>query len=258
MSTNGKVAVVTGSAKGIGKAVAKILSGYGYSIAIADLDIEKAQITADEIKDRGGDAKPFEMDVSSSTSVQQAVEQIVETYKTIDALINCAGIVCSEKLHNLDEKLWDKVMNVNLKSVYLVSKVVVPYMIAQKNGRIINFSSQAGKIGELGNGVYCASKAGVSMLTQVQSLELAEYNINVNAVAPGYTNTEIMQSVFQKRGPLENITPEKYEKNLLESVPLKRMAEPDEIGELIAFLVSDKANYITGITITIAGGKTLI
>ena len=258
MDLKGKVAVVTGGAKGIGKGVAHILSGYGAKVAIADLDDEKAAVTANSIQNRGGIAAAFHIDVSSSKSVQEAVKLIIYTYGAIDILVNCAGIVCSAKLHELDETLWDKVMDVNLKSVYLVSKAVVPYMIAQKSGSIINFSSQAAKIGELGNGVYCASKAGVAMLTQVQGLELAEYNINVNAVAPGYTNTEIMQAVFQKRGPLEGVTPEQYKTKLLESVPMKRMAEPEEIGELIAFLASEKAKYITGISVTIAGGKTLI
>lgn len=130
-------------------------------------------------------------------------------------------------------------------------------MIKYKYGKIVNISSQASKVGEAGNDPYCASKAAVNVLTQVLALELAPYNINVNAVCPGYTDTVIMQQVFEKRGPIEGMSPKEYEENLLSNVPLKRMAKPEEIGELIAFLASDRSNYITGVAITIAGGKVL-
>ena len=151
-------------------------------------------------------------------------------------------------------------MNVNLKSIYLLSQKVAKNMITNKvkSGKIVNISSQASKIGEYGNGVYCISKAGVNMLTQVLGLELAEHGISVTAVCPGYVNTEMIQEVFQKRGPLEGMTPKEYEKSLTDLVPLKRLVEPEEIAEFILYLSSDKADYITGVSLTIAGGRTLI
>jgi NAD(P)-dependent dehydrogenase (short-subunit alcohol dehydrogenase family) len=161
-------------------------------------------------------------------------------------------------LVDLKEEVWDRVMDVNAKSVFLVSQAVAKNMIKEKYGKIINISSQAAKIGEAGNGPYCASKAAVSMLTQVFALELAQYNINVNAICPGYVDTDIMQQVFKIRGPLEGMTPDQYRAYLLSDVPLKRMAHTREIGELVAFMASDLASYITGVSITISGGKTLI
>jgi NAD(P)-dependent dehydrogenase (short-subunit alcohol dehydrogenase family) len=161
---------------------------------------------------------------------------------------------------DVEEDEWDRVMNINLKSIFLLSREVAKMMIRDKvkTGKIVSISSQASKIGELGNGVYCISKAGVNMLTQVLALELAEHGISVNAVCPGYVNTEMMQLVFQKRGPLEGMTPEEYEESLVSKVPMGRMASPEEIASLMIYLSSEESSYITGSSITIAGGKTLI
>lgn len=126
------------------------------------------------------------------------------------------------------------------------------------NGKIVSVSSQASKIGEVGNGAYCASKTALNSLTEVLGLELAEFGISVNAICPGYVNTEMMQQVFQKRGPIEKMTPKEYEEILTSSIPMKRLANPKEIAELMLFLSSEKANYITAVTVTIAGGKTII
>jgi NAD(P)-dependent dehydrogenase (short-subunit alcohol dehydrogenase family) len=255
MLTN-RVAFVTGAAKGIGKATALTLAGYGADVAVVDVlkDVER---TADEIRALGRKSAGILMDVTRKEQVDSAVKVAVQQFKKIDILVNCAGIVTSSLLVDLDEETWDRIMNVNLKGVFLVTQAVTKEMIKAGYGKIVNFSSQASKIGEAGNGPYCASKAAINVLTQVLALELAAYNINVNAVCPGYTDTEIMQQVFQKRGPLEGMSPEEYEAKLLAGVPLKRMARPEEIGELVAFLSSDRAGYITGITVTIAGGKVL-
>ena len=131
-------------------------------------------------------------------------------------------------------------------------------MISNNYGKIVNISSQGAKIGEVGNGAYCCSKAAVSMLTQVLGLELAPHNINVNAICPGPTDTELMQSVFRERAPLAGLTPEAYKAQWVKNVPLNRIARPEEMGEFVAFLVSDKAEYITGVSLTIAGGMTTI
>jgi NAD(P)-dependent dehydrogenase (short-subunit alcohol dehydrogenase family) len=255
---NNKNAFITGSAQGIGRGIALKLAKYGANIIAADINEDGLQKTINKIKEMERKTIPLKMDVSDKKQVNEGVKKALDEFKTIDILVNCAGITNSSLLVDLKEEIWERVMDVNAKSVFLVSQAVAKNMIKEKRGKIINISSQAAKVGEAGNGVYCASKAAVSMLTQVFALELAQYNINVNAVCPGYVDTDIMQEVFEKRGPLEGMTHEQYKRHLLSNVPLKRMAQTGEIGELVAFLASDLSSYITGVSIIIAGGKTLI
>jgi len=255
---NNKNAFITGSAQGIGRGIALKLAKYGANIIAADINEDGLKKTINKIKEMERKTIPLKMDVSDKKQVNEGVKKALDEFKTIDILVNCAGITNSSLLVDLKEEIWERVMDVNAKSVFLVSQAVAKNMIKEKRGKIINISSQAAKVGEAGNGVYCASKAAVSMLTQVFALELAQYNINVNAVCPGYVDTDIMQEVFEKRGPLEGMTHEQYKRHLLSNVPLKRMAQTGEIGELVAFLASDLSSYITGVSIIIAGGKTLI
>lgn len=256
---NGKTALVTGSAQGIGKAIALTLAQYGCNLAIADIKIEKMEQAKEEIEKLGRKALPLKLDVTDSRQIEECVAEAAAQLDGIDILVNNAGISHSSLLTELSEKDWDMVMNVNAKSMFLVTKAVAKKMIERgRGGKVINISSQASKIGEYGNGVYSCSKALVNMLTQVYALELAQYGINVNAICPGYVNTEIMQKVFRERGPIEGMTPKQYEEKLLERVPLGRMIEPSEIGEFIAFLASNKSGYITGVSYTIAGGSTMI
>lgn len=259
LNLNGKVAFITGAAQGIGKATAMVLARYGCDLVIGDLKVGTLDGVAKQVEAIGVKVLPIQMNVSKSEDINKAVEQAIEHFGRIDILINCAGISHSSLIVELDESEWDRVMDINGKSVYLCSKAVANSMIkAGIKGKIISVSSQASKLGEYGNGVYSCSKAVVNTLTQVMGQELAQHGINVSAVCPGYINTEIMQKVFRERGPLEGMTAENYEKKLLEKVPMRRMAEPEEIGEFMAFLASDKANYITGVALTIAGGSTTI
>ena len=254
-----KNVLVTGAAQGIGKATALVFAGYGCNVIATDIKMEGVNKTVEEIKAMGKDALAIEMDVSNADQVKAGVAKAAAAFGDIHVLANCAGISHSSLLKDLTEAEWDKVMDINGKSVFMVTKEIANHMIERGiKGKIVSVSSQASKIGEAGNGVYCCSKAAVNLLTQVFALELAPYDINVNAVSPGYINTEIMQKVFRERGPLEGMTPKQYEDKLLERVPLKRMAEPEEIGEFMAYLASGKAGYITGVSLTIAGGTTLI
>lgn len=256
----GKVCIITGSARGIGKAVALKFAEQGANIILIDINKEGIIKTAEEVKANGAIAIPMVVDITSGTGIVEAVAEIEDKFGKIDVLANCAGIVTSNLILDTEESEWDKVFNVNLKSIFLLSQAVAKSMIKTNvnNGRIVSISSQASKIGEYGNGSYSASKAGVNSLTQVLALELAEYGISVNAVCPGYVNTEMMQEVFNNRGSIENMTSEQYESTLVTEVPMKRMAEPEEIAELVLYLSSNKSNYITGTAITIAGGKTII
>jgi NAD(P)-dependent dehydrogenase (short-subunit alcohol dehydrogenase family) len=198
--------------------------------------------------------------MSDFPAVRKVMAGIDSQFGAIQIMANCAGISTSGLLCDVPEEMWDRVININLKSIFIASTLAARNMITNKvkNGRIVNISSQASKIGELGNGVYCVSKAGVNMMTQVLGLELAEHGIAVSAVCPGYVDTEIMQKVFHERGPLEGMTPAEYEEKLTSMVPMRRMVSPEEVADFMLFLSSDKAGYITGVSLTIAGGKTLI
>jgi len=258
MDLKNKVAIVTGASQGIGKAVALVLAKYGANIVAADIKTDGITQVVEKTKLLGRRGLAVTMDVSNKEQVNTAVRKATEEFGEIDILVNCAGIIASSLVVDLKEDIWDKIMDVNAKGVFLVSQAVAKEMIKNSiKGKIVNISSIAAKVGEAGNGPYCASKAAVSMLTQVLALELAPYGINVNAICPGHTDTEMMQQVFQKRGPIEGFTPEQYKGKLILDIPLKRMAKPEEIGELVAFLVSDKSEYVTGVAITIAGGKLL-
>jgi NAD(P)-dependent dehydrogenase (short-subunit alcohol dehydrogenase family) len=256
----GKLCIVTGAARGMGKALAIKYAEHGANVVLMDLNKESVEAAAKEIEALGVQALPLTLDVTSSQEINKAIDEIESKFTKINVLANCAGISTSKLIIDVEEEEWDRVFNVNLKSVYLLSKRVAKNMIENKvkNGKMITISSQASKIGELGNGPYCASKAAVNSITQVLGLELAQYGIAVNAVCPGYVNTEMIQQVFQKRGPIEGMTPKEYEETLTSQVPMKRMAEPEEVAEFMLFLSSEKANYITGVSLTIAGGKTII
>ena len=258
MDLKNKTAFVTGAAQGIGEAVALVLASYGADIIAADINLEGAQQTAKNIGKMGRKGLAVQLNVSKSESVNQAVEQAIQTFGTIDIHVNAAGIAVASKLTDVSEELWDRIMDVNAKGVFLCCKAVAKYMIKNKKGKIINVSSQTGKIGEEANGVYSCSKAAVNIFTQVFALEMAPYGINVNAVCPGPVDTEMMEKAFVNFGRIKGIEPEELKRNWIDSIPLKRMARPEEIGEIVAFLSSDKSDYITGVSYTIAGGSTLI
>ncbi|WP_434663310.1 SDR family NAD(P)-dependent oxidoreductase [Klebsiella sp. MISC125] len=256
----GKVCVVTGAARGIGKAVAIKYAACGADVVLIDLDKEAIERVAHEVESYGVSVLPLAVNVASAAELNAAFLKIEAKYKKVDVLANCAGISVSKLLKDLTEDEWQRVFNVNLKSIFLLSTMVARNMIEQgvKNGKIVSVSSQASKIGEVGNGPYCASKAGLNALTQVHALELAEYGISVNSVCPGYVDTEMLREVLQKRSLVEGKSPDEYEKQLMAQVPMQRLAKAEEIAEFMLFLSSDGANYITGTSMTIAGGKTII
>lgn len=257
----GKTCLVTGSARGIGRAVAAKMAENGADVVMMDIREDMLRQSAKEIADEYAvKTYPIKVDATSSESIHHAMDQAFKAAKTIDVLANCAGISTSNMLIHVEDAEWDRVFNVNLRAIFTFSKLFARHRIEanEKGGKIVSISSQASKIGEYGNGVYSISKAGVNMLTQVLGLELAQYGISVTAVCPGYVNTEMMQEVFQKRGPLEGMSPDAYREKLTGGIPFGRMCEPTEVAELMTFLASDRAEYITGVTVTIAGGTTII
>lgn len=257
MDFNGKVAFITGAGSGIGKTAALLLAEYGADIVAVDIDLESVTEVCGEVNALNKKALPLQLDVTNKAEIDNTVRMAINEFGKIDILVNSAGIISTSLLVDAEEEMWDRVMNVNAKGVFLCSQAVAKEMIKQESGKIINISSIASKTAEYANGIYCTSKAAVNMISQTLALELAKYNINVNAVCPAYTDTDMMQNVFNNRGPVEGMTPEEYKSLLTSYVPLGRMAEPIEIAELIAFLASNKSDFITGTTQTIAGGKEL-
>lgn len=258
MELKNKVAIVTGAAQGIGKSTALVLATYGSDIIVADLNLDVAQNTADDIRAMGRNAIAIKIDVSNKTSVEDGVDTAIKHFGKIDILVNAAGVSIASMVETLPEDIWDLTMNINVKGVFLCCQAVIKHMKENRSGKIINLSSRAAKIAEISLSSYCSSKAAVGMFTQVLALEMAPYNINVNAVCPGLVDTEMIQKAIIRISNERGLDPEEYRKSWVEEVPFKRMAKPEEIGELIAFLASDKSEYITGASINISGGTTMV
>ncbi len=250
-----KVVIVTGGARGIGQGITLALAKENASIVIVDVLDDLAKRVAEQVKGIGSRVLVVKADVSESRQVNEMVQQAIERFLKIDILVNNAGILRVGSVVDLSEEDWEKVISVNLKSVFLCSKAVIPHMIKQKSGKIINIASQAAKTGEAFNSPYCVSKAGVVSLTQCLALELAKYSINVNAICPGVVDTEMMTKVYEERSALYGLVPEEYKRELELAIPLGRIERPDDVAKLVVFLASSESEYMTGQAVNITGGK---
>ena len=249
---------VTGAASGMGKACALKFAQSGANVAMADIDEERLKEAEKEAAQYGTRIKSYILDVSDGQQVDRVLETAWKDSGSIDILVHAAGIVILGLLHELGREQWDKTMAVNLEGTYLVNHKMTQLMMGRKYGKIINFSSIAGKIGESYNAAYSASKGGVSLLTQSLALEMAPFNITVNAVAPGKIMTEQTEGAARWWAKKRKITPEEFIAEVADSVPVKRFGTPEEVADCVLFLGSDMSSYITGQTITVAGGYTLI
>lgn len=238
-----KTAVVTGAGVGIGKGIALALAQEGYDVVVADLSQENSEQTSDELGKLGVKSIAVTCDVSKAGDVQALFEQTVKEFGKVDVLVNNAGIYPFVPFEKMQEADWDKVMNVNLKSVFLCSKEALKSMPA--GGRIINISSIAAVQGFAGLVHYCASKGGVNGMIRALALELAPKKITVNAVAPGAIKTPGAQST------------EEIEKQTIAGIPMGRMGQPEDIANAVVFLASEKSSYITGQSIVVDGGWTV-
>jgi len=248
----GKVAIVTGAASGIGRAIALDLAEAGANVVVADVASEGAEKVAREIGSAGGKAIAVETDVTDSKEVEQMVQQTIEGFGKIDILINNAGIIGRSSVMDMKEDELDRTFEVNLKGVVLCSQAVARHMIEQRSGKIVNMgsslSSRASVCNFSGGGAdYCASKAAVQAFTRALAMELGPYGINVNAIAPGVTNTPMHEGLWEMAAI--------YYQN---SVPLGRLAEPGDIADVVVFLVTDAARYVTGQTIHVNGGQIMV
>ena len=250
MPLKNKTALVTGASKGIGRGIALALAKEGYNLVIADIDQAALSAVAGEINASGVKVLPVKCDVSRQSEVDKMMKKITAEFGKLDILVNNAGIYPFMPFMKMTEADWDRVMSVNLKSVFLCSQAAAKIM--PEGGRIIDISSVAAFIGFSGLVHYCASKGGINAMIRALALALAEKKITVNAVAPGAINTPGASQPDQPRAAAEE-----SRKQTIAMIPLARMGEPEDIAEAVVFLASDKASYITGQTIIVDGGWTL-
>ena len=245
----GKVALVTGTGRGIGRAVVGRLGAGGARVVVNDLNEETARTVAAELAEEGIEAVAISGDVTSSENVTNIINTTIETLGTVHILVNNAGILRPTPFADIEEDEWDLVIKGNLKATYLCSRAVLPVMKEQGWGRIVNFSSTAGKnVSTVGGPHYTAAKAGILGLTRHLAKEVAVHGITVNSVCPGLIDTEMVRSVID----------EDRAKSFAASFPVSRLGEPSEVAELVAFLASDRTAYITGASLDINGGALMV
>ena len=240
---NNQIAFITGASKGIGYSIAKAFVLNGTTVACASRNLEDLNKTVEKLKSLGGNAIAVQLDVSDLSNFKSAIDYTIEKFEKIDILVNNAGIVKDNLILRMKEEDWDSVIDVNLKGTFNGVKSVTPYMMKKKYGRIINISSVSGLMGNYGQINYSAAKSGIIGLTKTSARELASRNITVNAVAPGYIQTDMVSDLNDK-----------FKDELLKMIPLGRIGNPDEIAATVLFLSSENAGYITGETISVNGG----
>ncbi len=246
MRLQDKVAVITGAASGIGEATALKFAQEGAVVAVCDLNQANIDAVVEKIKAAGGKAAGYIVDVTKNDEITAMREAVLKDFGRIDVLVNNAGIVMDAQLVKMTEDQFDKVIDVNLKGTYNVTRALVDTMVAQGNGVILNASSVVGVYGNFGQTNYAATKFGVIGFVKTWSRELGKKGIRVNAVCPGFVATPILKDM-----------PEKVLGAMADKVPMKRLAEPSEIANVYAFLASDEASYVSGAVLEVTGGLTL-
>ncbi len=247
----GKVAIVTGAGAGIGRATAILFANEGACVTVAERDSDSGKAVAAEIENRGGRALPLCVDVSASDQAKSVVDRTVEVFGTVDILINNAGIELKRSVEETTEEEWDRILAVNLKSCFLMSKYVIPILKEKKSGAIVSNSSVAYYIGAPSSAAYGASKAGIMALTRCLALELAPYGIRVNAVCPGVIDTPMNERNLSRA---EN--PEAMHRSWFEVTPLGKLGKPEDVAKAMLFLACDDSDFITGTPLLIDGGRT--
>lgn len=254
----GKVALVTGGGTGIGKAISKTLVKNGARVAIASRNPHHLESTTNELKGAGYPPLAVRMDIRKKDEVQTAVAQVLEAWERIDILVNNAGLSGLNPFDDPDDSHWYDILDTNLSGTYLITKAVVKSMKENPGGRIINVASVLGKFGVAGYSAYCATKHGLIGFTRALALEVARYGITVNAICPGWVDTEMARRGMQECAAYQGISVEQFQKQAFSAVPIKRLIEPEEVAELVAYLASDQAHGITGQAINICGGQTTV
>ncbi len=243
MDFTDKTVVVTGSARGIGRSIAESFAALNANVVICDLDQQQVEAVAAEI---GARAVGFKADVTSVADLEQLFEKVVEKFGRVDVLVNNAGITRDTLMIRMNEKDWDTVLDINLKGSFLATKLAAKIMMKQRSGRIISISSVVGLTGNAGQANYAASKAGLIGFTKSAAKELAARGITVNAVAPGFIQTEMTEAM-----------PDAAKEAFLAQVPLRRPGLPQDVASAVLFFASDAASYVTGQVLAVDGGLTM-
>ena len=240
---DGKVALITGGAQGIGRAIALLFARQGAKVAISDINLQKAQETCQEVESLGGQAMAISGNVADAKAAEAMMEQTVEKFGGLDILVNNAGITRDGILLRMKEEDWDSVMAVNLKGAFHCTKAALRFFLKRRGGKIVNIASVTGEMGNAGQSNYAASKAGLIGFTKSVAREYAGRNIQVNAVAPGFIDTAMSQAI-----------PQKEREFLIKQIPMERLGTPEDVAEAVLFLACPAADYITGQVLNVNGG----
>jgi 3-oxoacyl-[acyl-carrier protein] reductase len=251
MTVQQKTAIVTGAARGIGAAVSRRLSSDGFRVAILDLDERACVVVADEINASGGDALPVAADVSDEQSVEQAVAHVNEALGAPTVLVNNAGITRDNLLFKMTTNDWDSVMGVHLRGTFLMSRATQSFMTEAKWGRIVNLSSTSA-LGNRGQANYSAAKAGLQGLTKTLAIELGKFGITVNAVAPGFIETEMTAATAERMG----MSFDDFKSMAVKQIPVARVGQPEDIAAVISFFAREESSFVSGQVVYVAGGPT--
>lgn len=241
-----KVVVITGAGRGMGASIAERLAAEGARVAVTDVDEKSALATAEAIEGAAG----FRLDITDAAEVDARIPEIVTALGPIDALVNNAGWDRLAPFLETDEDLWDRIIDINLRGPIRMTKAVLPQMVERQSGRVVNISSDAGRVGSTGEAVYSACKAGIIGFGKTIAREMARHNITVNAICPGPTATPLLESMVGEGN-------DKLIDALKRGIPLRRLGEPEDIAGAVAFIVSDEASFITGQTLSVSGGLTM-
>ncbi len=253
MRLKDKVAIITGAASGIGKATALVFGREGAKVMCADINAEGAEATARQIADTSGEATSIRVDVASEPDVQEMISATVTRWGRLDVLYNNAGIGFGMPVTQVPVEQWDRLIDINLKGVFLGCKHAIPEMLKNGGGSIVNTASDAGLIGTPMLSTYCASKGGVVLLTKSLAVEWAQQGIRVNCVCPGVIRTPILDP-FIAQAQMTGVKPEEVWERMARAHPMGRVGEPEEVGRTVAFLASDEASFITGVALSVDGG----
>ncbi|MGW9100412.1 SDR family NAD(P)-dependent oxidoreductase [Priestia megaterium] len=246
---NQRVAFVTGAGRGIGREIARTLASRNMKIIVADVNMETAQQTVNSVKEEGGEAIAVFCDITNLQSVEKAVETSLNHFQTIDVLVNNAGWDKVEPFLKSEPDTWRKIVDINLMGPIHTCKLILPLMIENGYGKVVNIASDAGRVGSSGESIYSATKGGVIALTKTLAREMARHKLNINCVAPGPSDTPLFQEIGS------------YNKGIVQSlekvIPFRRLAQPKDIAGAVGYLVSDEAEYVTGQTLSVSGGLTM-
>lgn len=254
----GRIALVTGGGTGIGKAISESLAENGARVAIASRNLFHLEAAAESFKKLDRPLLTIQMDVRKKKEVQSAITKVMATWGAVDILVNNAGISGLNRIDDPDDSRWYDIVETNLSGMYLITKEVLRVMRDHSDGRIINISSVLGKFGVPGYSAYCASKHGIIGFTKALALELVQRGITVNAVCPGWVDTEMARSGIEESAAYQGITVEEFKRQAIGAVPIKRFLAAEEVACWVSYLASPKAGGITGQALNVCGGQTMV